>query len=128
MDNKQIAYRIKKLAKENNTTIYKMSQEIGQGKNIINSLEQRNSSPSIEIIGKIADYFEVSIDYLVGREEKGNINISEIEKMENNQIANRDINIEKGEKLEPLEIELLRSFRKCNKKKQLEILGNFEEN
>ena len=73
MDNKQIANKIRELVRENNTTISKMAKDIGQGKNIINSLEKQNSSPSLETICKIADYFNVSIDYIAGREEKKNL-------------------------------------------------------
>lgn len=73
MDNKQIANKIRELVRENNTTISKMAKDIGQGKNIINSLEKQNSSPSLETICKIADYFNVSIDYIAGREEKNNL-------------------------------------------------------
>lgn len=70
MDNKQMASRLRELTKKNNTTIAKMARDIGQGKNILNSLEKQNSSPSIETVEKIADYFNVSIDYLIGRAEQ----------------------------------------------------------
>lgn len=127
MDNKQIANRLKELAKKNNTTISKMAQEIGQGKNIINSLEKQNSSPSLETISKIAEYFNVSIDYIAGREEKP------IEKENKGFISSTAKDggyqtvINNSETLKPLEMELINSFRKLPRKKQLELLSMMEE-
>ena len=36
-------------------------------KSLIYDLEKRNASPSIEVIGQIADYLNCSVDYLLGR-------------------------------------------------------------
>lgn len=38
-------------------------------KNMIDSIKRRNSVPSIESVYKVADHFDVSIDYLLGREK-----------------------------------------------------------
>ncbi len=56
-------------------TQHKMSQkEIGNifhaSQNTVSQWENGTRKPSYEIIQEIADYFEVSVDYLLGREER----------------------------------------------------------
>ena len=53
------------LCRKNNTTITKLERECGLANATIRRWE--NSSPSTENIGKVADYFGVSVDYLLGR-------------------------------------------------------------
>lgn len=43
------------------------------GKSLIYDLEKRNASPSIEVIGQIADYLNCSVDYLFGRTDNPNV-------------------------------------------------------
>ena len=40
-------------------------------KQSISNWENDNIRPSVEMLEKIADFFDVSTDYLLGREEKG---------------------------------------------------------
>lgn len=60
--------KIKKLADEHHTTFAEIERKI----NISNGQIRRwdSSSPKVENIQKVADYFNVSVDYLLGREEK----------------------------------------------------------
>ncbi|HFM6418676.1 TPA: helix-turn-helix domain-containing protein, partial [Enterococcus faecium] len=46
----------------------KVEEDLGYGKNVLYRL--KNSNPSTERLQEIADYFDVSVDYLLGREEK----------------------------------------------------------
>lgn len=65
MDN--ILYeRIKLLCKRNGITISRLESELGFGSASIKRWE-KTSSPSIDKIVKVASYFDVSIDYLMGR-------------------------------------------------------------
>lgn len=66
--------KIKKLADEHHTNFAEIERKV----NISNGQIRRwdNSSPKVENIKKVADYFNVSVDYLLGRE------ISEQEKRE----------------------------------------------
>ncbi|GAJ25304.1 transcriptional regulator [Liquorilactobacillus sucicola DSM 21376 = JCM 15457] len=57
--------RIKKLAKDHNMSVYELEAELGFGRNTIYQWNKR--TPSAERIRKVADYFEVSIDYIMGR-------------------------------------------------------------
>ena len=60
--------RIKELAKKQGKSLNKVEEDLGYGKNVLYIL--KNSNPSTERLQEIADYFDVSVDYLLGREEK----------------------------------------------------------
>ncbi|HEE9750578.1 helix-turn-helix domain-containing protein, partial [Enterococcus faecium] len=58
----------KELAKKQGKSLNKVEEDLGYGKNVLYRL--KNSNPSTERLQEIADYFDVSVDYLLGREEK----------------------------------------------------------
>ncbi|MCZ2000201.1 helix-turn-helix domain-containing protein [Enterococcus faecium] len=60
--------RIKELAKKQGKSLNKVEEDLCYGKNVLYRL--KNSNPSTERLQEIADYFDVSVDYLLGREEK----------------------------------------------------------
>ena len=57
--------RIKELCKANKITIRKLEETLGFGNSSINKWKG-SVSPSIDKVIKVADYFDVSIDYLTG--------------------------------------------------------------
>ncbi|MGO2084160.1 helix-turn-helix domain-containing protein [Vagococcus sp.] len=59
--------RIKKLAKKQGKSLNIVEEELGYGKNVLYRL--KNTNPSAERLGEIANYFDVSVDYLLGRTE-----------------------------------------------------------
>lgn len=59
--------RIKKLADKQNFSLQKVATDIGLSENAIYGWKTRK--PKGEDLAKIADYFHVSVDYLLGREE-----------------------------------------------------------
>lgn len=63
---KEIAQKIKELCAGHGVPINKMLEICGLNKNFMYDLERRNTSPSIEKISKIADFFKVSVDELLG--------------------------------------------------------------
>lgn len=66
--------RIKKLREEENISQTELAKEIGIAKNTLCQYEKNKANPSLEIILQIADYFNVSVDYLLGRaDDFGNI-------------------------------------------------------
>ena len=66
--------RIKKLREEENISQTELAKEIGIAKNTLCQYEKNRANPSLEIILQIADYFNVSVDYLLGRaDDFGNI-------------------------------------------------------
>lgn len=60
--------RIKELAKKQGKSLNKVEEDLGYGKNVLYRL--KNSNPSTERLQEIADYFDVSVDFLLGREER----------------------------------------------------------
>ena len=86
--------KIKLLAKNQGISLNTLEERVGLGKNYIYSLKNKKT-PSVEHIAKIADYFHVSTDYLLGRTD-------------NPAIASDD---KTNEYLGPAETELVAAFR-----------------
>lgn len=63
---------IKALAKEKNMSVYELEEQLGFGKNTIYQWSHR--TPSVERVRKVADFFGVSLDYLLGRTPEKKIN------------------------------------------------------
>lgn len=60
--------RIKALADTQKISIRRLEENIGFGNGTIN--RWRKNTPGVDKLSKVADYFDVSIDYLMGRTEK----------------------------------------------------------
>ena len=61
--------RLSALRKENNLSLEKTGKAIGVSNQAISKLEKGNGSPSFDVLCALADYFNVSLDYLVGRSD-----------------------------------------------------------
>lgn len=59
--------RLKELRCSNNLTMEMLGNEIGSTRGTISNFENGYKKPSLDILIRIADYFNVSIDYLIGR-------------------------------------------------------------
>lgn len=59
--------RLKELRKSNNLTQAELGKILGVGKTTVSMYETGNSTPSDEIKLKISEYFNVSLDYLLGK-------------------------------------------------------------
>lgn len=55
------------LRKQNNTTQSDLASIIGLNRTAITRMECGDRAPSVEVLCALADYFDVSLDYLVGR-------------------------------------------------------------
>ena len=62
-----VAERIKDLMRENGLNQVALAKKIGVKQNTISAWLNHKKEPSINSLWLLADYFEVSIDYLVGR-------------------------------------------------------------
>ena len=85
--------KIKKLAKERGITLIQLEENLGYSRNTLYKL--KTQKPNAERIAEIADYFNVSTDYLLGRTD-------------NPIIAKDD---KANEYLGPAETELVAAFR-----------------
>jgi transcriptional regulator with XRE-family HTH domain len=62
-----ILERIQELCKERNTNPSKLEIELSFGKGTLYKWDK--SSPNTDKLSKVADYFNVSVDYLIGKTE-----------------------------------------------------------
>ncbi|CFR19488.1 TPA: helix-turn-helix transcriptional regulator [Streptococcus agalactiae] len=63
--------RVKELSQKRGISLSKLEETLGLGKNSIYALKR--NQPSAERLQEIADYFNVSTDYLLGRTDNPNI-------------------------------------------------------
>lgn len=94
--------RIKTLCKENGITVNKLEKTLGFGTGYVAKLD--NSTPNTAKIQLIADYFKVSVDYLM-KGEKPDIPIFEPEHLELIELYSK---LKEGQKSAVMN--LLRSF------------------
>lgn len=64
------AKRIKYLRQTKELNQVQLSEKLGVAKQSVSNWENDNIMPSIEMLEKIADFFNVSTDYLLGRDGK----------------------------------------------------------
>ena len=69
---------IKALRLSRNINQVEFAKILGVTKQCVSNWENDNVVPSIEMLCKIADYFNVSTDYLLGRSEKRSIDVSHL--------------------------------------------------
>lgn len=62
--------RLKKLRKSKGVTQQELANELRYSQQVISNYEAGEREPQIQTLIKLADYFDVSIDYLVGRSDK----------------------------------------------------------
>lgn len=63
--------KIKELADKQGISLNKLEENLGFSRNTIYNMKK--STPNVERVSKIADFFNVSTDYLLGRTENPNI-------------------------------------------------------
>lgn len=70
----QFHERLKSLRKSNKVTQKQIANDIGMSERNYQDIEYGNNKPSYEFLIGIADYFNVSLDYLAGRTDKTDVN------------------------------------------------------
>ena len=66
---KMLGQMIRKLRTERGLKQEDLGKEVCASKQSVSNWENENIMPSIEILVRLADYFGVTTDYLLGREE-----------------------------------------------------------
>jgi transcriptional regulator with XRE-family HTH domain len=77
-----IGERIIVLRKENNWSQSDLAKAVGVSRVIIGKYERDDASPSIDIAKKIADVFNVTLDYLVGEGQNSTFDKTTLERIE----------------------------------------------
>jgi len=67
METNNFSYRVKKLREEKEITGTQLSAMFNQTKSAVSSWERRGRQPSHEVLIKLANYFGVTVDYLIGK-------------------------------------------------------------
>ena len=62
-------FRLKKLRKERNVSQLKLALDLNMNQNSISRYENGEREADYDTLIKLADYFDVSLDYLLGRTE-----------------------------------------------------------
>lgn len=68
--------RIKKLRVSYGISQVVLAKELGVSKQCVSNWENDNILPSIDMLVRIASYFRVSCDYLLGTDERETIDVS----------------------------------------------------
>ena len=78
--------RIKQLRQARSMTQVELASGLGVSKQCVSNWENDYIQPSIEMLIKLAEFFKVSTDYLLGRDDGLNINVSGLTEKEVAQI------------------------------------------
>lgn len=71
---KSFSVILKKIRKENNLTQKQLAELTGLSERGIQNYELGTRNPNYDVLLKLGDYFNVSVDYLMGRTDNPNIN------------------------------------------------------
>lgn len=66
--------RLKELRKKKGISQQRLATDLNTTQNTISRYETGEREPGIDDLTKIADYFKVSVDYLLGRTDNPNMN------------------------------------------------------
>lgn len=66
--------KLRKLRKEKGISQLKLAMDLNMSQNTISRYETGDREPGISDLIKLAEYFDVSIDYLVGRTDNPKFN------------------------------------------------------
>lgn len=72
----KVGERITELRNKYNLTQHALAKELGVSRSSVNAWEMGISTPSVDRIVDIAQYFRVTVDYLLGLDNKISIDIS----------------------------------------------------
>lgn len=112
--------KLKKVCDEKGVSMYAVENATGMSKG--SSAKWKTSSPKAETIEKIADYFNVSVDYLLGRTDVPGFSPSEFESISPTAVREvtpeeddlleyfRELGIKKGAKAQAAALEMIKKL------------------
>ena len=71
-----LSTRIKELRTAHGLNQVEFAAKLSVAKQTVSNWENNNIQPSIDMLTKIADFFHISTDYLLGREDKKTLDVS----------------------------------------------------
>ena len=90
---KELGKRLRVLRESIGLSQAKLAQEIGSNQSSINRYENGQAAPTVELLRKYADYFDVSMDYLYCRtdEPRGKLYDYQPERLKGKNIQNQEL-------------------------------------
>ena len=73
--------RVRKLIDERKINVNRFRTDLGLGVSTFATWEKRGTIPNGETLEKIADYFNVSVDYLLGKEKEPSVQNGEFDEL-----------------------------------------------
>lgn len=73
-----LSIRIKELRNSHSLTQVDLAKKLSVSKQAVSNWENNNIQPSIDMLIKIADFFGVTTDYLLGRSNDNSLDISRL--------------------------------------------------
>lgn len=64
-----VGLRLKELRKQKNLPAHAVAEAVGVKRRVYVHYEAESRKPSFDVLIKLADFFDVSLDYLVGRSD-----------------------------------------------------------
>lgn len=81
---------LKKLRKDKKITQEGLAKIIGVERSTIGKYESTSTIPSPDVLGKLADYFDVTVDYLLGREAEEKNTFKQSDDEYDSQLSTKD--------------------------------------
>lgn len=113
------------ICREKNITPHMLGKESGVGKDIITNMN-KGSLPSCDKLAKIADYCDVSVDYLLGRTENPNctsIKTGDINGNNNSLTDSNNINISNKKSADNISEKFMTVFNNLPFEEQLAVMN-----
>lgn len=86
----EMALMIKEIAKSKKITVGQMLADCELSVNTLSTMQSKNYYPRLESLVKIADYLDVSVDYLLGQTENNSFNVGDMTNVNNNIMGNNN--------------------------------------
>jgi len=86
------AKRLRKLRKENDLTQEELGKKLGYNKSNVSHLESGRNKPQLDVLLKLSEIFDITVDYLVGKTDHKNAS----------RISSEDVSKEQLKKLKKL--------------------------
>lgn len=87
MVNIKMGERLKSLRKSKQLTLKQVSERVGVSISVLSAYEVEDRHPSYHILLKLATLYNVSTDYLIGREHARTLNVDGLSQREIDSIA-----------------------------------------
>lgn len=117
---------IKELSKQNNVKIKDLLNGLGLSINILSTMKSRGTYPTVDTLFKIAEYFDVSIDYLLGRTDTPCLNVTSSYTMGNSPMSaqgnNNNIIVADHDQRDSMVDEMVNRFNALDFADKIEIM------